>query len=52
MATKAEHPGSSAGSQGFADYGRAKPAEAGARERRLEPALGKGHGQVLNSYAF
>jgi len=49
-ATNAEHPASSAELQGFADYGRAKPAEAGAPERRLQPALDKERGQVLNGY--
>jgi hypothetical protein len=49
MAMNTKHPGSSAGSEGFEDYGRAKPAEAGAPERRLQPALGKERGQVLNS---
>ncbi len=38
------------GSEGFADCGRAKPAEAGAPERRLQPALGKERGQVLNCH--
>jgi len=35
---------------GLTDHGRAKPAEAGAPERRLQPALGRGRGLVLNSY--
>jgi hypothetical protein len=38
--------------EGFADCGRPKPAEAGVPERRLQPALGKERGQVLNSYCF
>jgi hypothetical protein len=37
--------------EGFADYGRIKPAEAGVPERRLQPALGTGPGQVLNRYS-
>jgi len=49
-ATNAEHPGASAESESLADDGCAKPAEAGAPERRLQPALGKERGQALNSY--
>jgi hypothetical protein len=33
VATDTEHLGSSAGSEGFADYGRAKPASAGFGQR-------------------
>jgi hypothetical protein len=45
-----DRPRSDAGYGGLTNYGRAKPAEAGAPERRLQPASGKGRGMVLNSH--
>jgi hypothetical protein len=45
-----DHPRPGAGHGGLTDCGRAKPAEAGAPEGRLQPASAKGRGLVLNSY--
>ena len=51
VAAKLDHPRSGVGYGGLADEGRAKPAEAGAPERPLQPASGNGRGLVQNSYS-